>query len=89
MSEATTLDTDAVYVRPLEEGVVVWRPASAYRLGGDVLELSHAPMPHDEIWEFAPGSRVVVRTRHGGPHDYPVAAAIAEAGAVLAPASFG
>lgn len=85
MSEATSSDTETVYVRLLEEGVDVWRPVSAYWLGGDVFELSHAPMPDDEMWEFGPGSRVVVKTRHGTPHDFPVA--VAGAGAVPAPAA--
>ena len=89
MSEGTISDTETVYVRLLEEGVDVWRPVPAVWLGGDVFELSDAPIPEDEVWEFAPGSRVIVKIRQGAPDDYPVAVAVAEPTAVLAPAAVG
>ncbi len=86
MSEVTTSDTETVYVRLLEEGVDVWRPVSAHSLGGDVFELSSAPVPDDEVWEFAPGSRVIVQTRQSTQATYPVAVGMAEPAVPLAQA---
>ena len=77
MSGVTGSNTETVYVRLLDEGVDVWRPVSARRLGPDLFELSTEASPEDEIWEFAPGSRVVVETRRGPENTYPVAVAAA------------
>ena len=51
-----------VYVRLLDEGVDVWRPVQAKFVEGDVYELS-GPVPEEERWEYAPGSRVRCRMR--------------------------
>jgi len=53
---------DEIYVSLLEEGTDVWRPVPARRLGPSVyLIYPEAPYNRDdEIWEFPPGSRVVI-----------------------------
>ena len=62
MSAATASSTDAaiVYVRLLDEGVDVWRPVKAQRIGATTYRLSENPAPEDEIWSFQPGDIVVV-----------------------------
>jgi hypothetical protein len=49
-------DATTVYVHLLDEGVDVWRPVSATRVGdGYLLE---GPRPDDERWQFEPGTLV-------------------------------
>jgi hypothetical protein len=47
-----------IYVALIDEGVPVWRPASAEHVAGDVYRLSEAVVPSDERWEFQPGDLV-------------------------------
>ena len=57
--QATNTDT-VVYVRLLDEGTDVWRPAQATPLPDGTFELSE-PEGYDpgaEIWEFPPHARV-------------------------------
>lgn len=54
-----------VFVRLLDEGVDVWRPASATALGEDRYRLI-APVAYDpetETWEFLPDAVVECETR--------------------------
>jgi hypothetical protein len=54
--------TTTVYVALLDEGVDVWRPVSAERIGEDVYRLiGEAPDPEIEKWEFPPGELVHCR----------------------------
>jgi hypothetical protein len=52
-----------VYVRLLEEGTEVYRPVSAERLSSKIFVLSSQKAPEDEVWEYAPGTKVRVATR--------------------------
>lgn len=52
-----------VFVRLLDEGTDVWRPANAKHVRGMVYRLSSVETPDDEAWEFAPGSLVRVERR--------------------------
>jgi hypothetical protein len=59
-----------VYVRLLDEGVEVWRPAAAVELGDGLYRLMESDTcGADELWEFPPGSRVrcEVRQMSDGP----------------------
>jgi hypothetical protein len=62
MSAATASSTDkaTVHVRLLGEGVDVWRPVPAERLGDSTYRLGEALPPMDEAWSFSPGDVVVV-----------------------------
>ena len=56
---------DSVFVRLLNEGTDVWRPARAERLLDSAFRLL-APTnyePEDEEWEFPPGSMVACELR--------------------------
>ena len=52
-----------IYVRLLEEGVEVYRPVPAIEKGNNIYEIQGYDIYdcEDEIWEFAPGSCVVVK----------------------------
>lgn len=68
MWAAMVSSTDAkvrVYVRPLEEGTVVFRPALARPITPPVVELliPEDYDPDDEEWEFQPGTTVYVERR--------------------------
>jgi hypothetical protein len=61
---ASSTDVSAVYVRLLDEGVDVWRPAPARRLSDSVYQiLADARTDENEAWAFAPGEAVVVEHR--------------------------
>jgi hypothetical protein len=65
MSVAQDSSTERVYVRLLGEGTEVYRPVCAVRVGRDLARLA-APNdydPHDEEWEFEPGSLVRLGSR--------------------------
>ena len=51
-----------IYVRLLEEGVKVYRPVPAIEKGNDIYEIQGYDIYNyeDEIWEFIPGSYVLV-----------------------------
>ena len=77
MSGEMPSSTEAVtvFVRLLDEGTDVWRPARADRLPGDSYRL-HFPdnyNPEDEKWEFAPGSTVVCELKAEGGQEVLVA----------------
>ena len=64
-----------VYVLLLDEGVDVWRPVEAVPLGGDRYRLLPT-RDYDreiEVWEFLPGSIVIVELRRLSHGDAPVA----------------
>lgn len=52
--------TTTIYVRLLDEGTEVFRPATAHDLGGGVFKVLPSPDydPQDEKWEFVPGTLV-------------------------------
>lgn len=68
MSEAmgsSTSGIETVYVRLLDEGTTVYRPAAARMVSNSTAELLK-PNDYDdavEAWEFAPGTAVVVEER--------------------------
>lgn len=68
MSAATASPTETatVHVRLLDEGVDVWRPVLAERLGESTYRLSPAIKPADEEWSFSPGDVVVVEHSDAG-----------------------
>jgi hypothetical protein len=56
---------ERVYVALLDEGLDVWRPTEAKKLGNGSYELLPTPDydPEVEKWEFPPGSRVMCERR--------------------------
>jgi hypothetical protein len=53
-------DTEEIYVSLLDEGVDVWRPVRAERLGGNVYRILSQPYDREvEAWQFEPGDEVV------------------------------
>lgn len=61
-THGTVSSEQTIYVELLGEGVDVWRPVSAVRLGSDVYRLPEET-PDDEHWAFPPGAAVIVETR--------------------------
>lgn len=57
---ASSIETATVHVRLLGEGIDVWRPVAAERLGESTYRLSETLRPTDEVWSFSPGDVVVV-----------------------------
>ena len=51
---------EEIYVYILHEGVDVWRPVHAMRVGVDVFRIEGPAMPEDEEWEFPVGTVVKV-----------------------------
>jgi len=65
MSEGTDSSTEPIYVRLLDEGTIVYRPAGGIAKGAGLVQLV-APSDHDpddEHWEFEPGTTVGVQAR--------------------------
>ena len=58
----TFMPTEIVYVELLHEGVDVWAPVEAERIGGDTYLLPSVA-PEDQEWAFPPGSRVLCERR--------------------------
>ena len=54
---------EEIYFRLLNEGVDVWRPAQATRVGVDVFRIEGPAPPQGEEWEFSVGALVKAR-RH-------------------------
>jgi hypothetical protein len=54
-----------IYVALLDEGTDVWRPVDAEELRDGLFRImSENSRPHDERWEFPPGSIVRCERRH-------------------------
>lgn len=55
-----------IYIRLLTEGTIVYRPVSAHRIKDHIYEVKGYDIydPEDEIWEFPPGSHVLVEERN-------------------------
>jgi hypothetical protein len=64
-----------IHVRLLDEGVDVWRPVPAERLGDATYRLSDARVPADERWSFQPGDIVVVEPAGDRPDEPLIAVA--------------
>ncbi|HEX8471481.1 MAG TPA: hypothetical protein VF633_10240 [Brevundimonas sp.] len=62
---ASSTDTVVIHVRLLGEGVDVWRPVQAERLGETTYRIGDELVPEDEAWSFQPGDIVVVEHREG------------------------
>jgi len=56
---------DTIYIPLLDEGTDVWRPAPAWKVGGNVYIVLRPDNydPEDEKWAFPPGSAVVCEQR--------------------------
>ena len=59
------MDTESysIYVKLLNEGVEVWRPAAAEKVGDGVYRILAMAAPEEEKWEFEPGSLVRCQER--------------------------
>jgi len=57
--------TEEIYVGLLDEGVDVWRPVHAKKVGPDTYYIPdhYDPSADAETWEFPPGSTVVCEPR--------------------------
>jgi hypothetical protein len=55
-----------IYVRLLDEGLDVWRPIAAKKIGDRTFEIVSQSCPADEIWEFNPGDQVRCRSKEVG-----------------------
>jgi hypothetical protein len=62
---AVPRERTTVYVKLFDEGVDVWRPVPAEDLGRHRYRLLSPDNydPHDETWEFLPGTAVVCEPR--------------------------
>lgn len=54
-----------IYIQLLEEGTKVYRPVPAIEVGESIYEIKGSSVydPEDEIWEFIPGTRVIVERK--------------------------
>jgi hypothetical protein len=59
---------DEIYITLLDEGVSVWRPVQAEKVGNDtyLIPPHYDPAKNAEHWEFPPGSTVICRPRQSG-----------------------
>jgi hypothetical protein len=48
---------ELIYVKLLDEGVDVWRPAEAIKIDVNIYRLC-GPVPDGEVWKFQPGTHV-------------------------------
>jgi len=62
-----------LYVRLLDENVLVWRPVVAYWHGGTRFYIALQPVPKGEVWEFRPDTRVIAEWQHFNGENYLVA----------------
>ena len=64
--------TETVYVPLLDEGVDVWRPAPARKVGDATYEILRPPDydADDERWQFPLGSVVLCAPRRGADGDF-------------------
>ena len=59
MSKGTQNARDTIYVALMNEGVRVWRPATALKIESDIYKIDDDLMVEkDENWEFVPGDVV-------------------------------
>ena len=72
--------TDTVYVPLLDEGIDVWRPAPARKVGDSTYEILRPPDydPDDEHWQFPPGSIVRCAPRRNADGDFLAAVGLHE-----------
>ncbi len=68
--------SEQIYVSLFDEGVPVWRPVPAWKIGGStyILLRPEGYDVEDEKWEFPPGSTVTCETRRTA--DGPILAAV-------------
>jgi hypothetical protein len=57
--------TEQIYIPLLDEGVNVWRPIQAEKVGPDTYRIPahYNPASDGERWEFPPGATVVCQPR--------------------------
>jgi hypothetical protein len=55
-----------IYIQLLNEGTKVYRPVSAFEIGNNVYEVQDREIynPDDEVWEFIPGTFVIVEEQN-------------------------
>lgn len=51
-----------IYIQLLDEGTKVYRPVPACEIGNNIYEVNGFEIydPEDEVWEFSPGTYVLV-----------------------------
>ncbi len=64
--------TEQIYVALLDEGIDVWRPVEAERLGPDVFRVTGA-IPDGEVWAFQPGEVVRCQEKKLSDGTHPIA----------------
>jgi hypothetical protein len=75
LAEKGSCMSDTIYIALLDEGVEVWRPAPAWKIGANVYIVLRPDDydPDDERWEFPPGSTVLVEARQTSKGKLPTA----------------
>ena len=55
-----------IYIKLLEEGTKVYRPVPALKLKNNIYEVKGFEIydPEDEVWEFSPGTYVLVEEQN-------------------------
>jgi len=55
-----------IYIQLLEEGTKVYRPVPACQIEDNLYEVGGFEIydPEDEVWEFTPGTYVLVEEQH-------------------------
>jgi hypothetical protein len=63
-------NTNTIYVKLLDEDIDVWRPVLAVKDNIKnaylILDIPENTMPQNEVWEFKPGSLVIVKEHEAG-----------------------
>ena len=57
---------EVIYIQLLNEGTTVYRPVRASKIKTNVFKIDNFELydPDDEIWEFLPGTAVIVEERY-------------------------
>ena len=67
MTKPASMNVQAiVYVKLIDEAVLVWRPVQARKIDPTTYLILEQPIPADEVWEFQPGTIVTVTRRNDG-----------------------
>ena len=55
-----------IYIQLLEEGTIVYRPVPALEVKNNIYEVRGSEIydPEDEVWEFSPGTYVLVEEQN-------------------------
>lgn len=77
---ATNEEDFQIYVQLLDEGTVVYRPVPARKISSSICVLEGADLydPDNEVWEFLPGTQVIVEEKEFSDGTHPVAVKLAK-----------